>query len=252
MTEACIHFVAKVSDVKLMRMMPAVGLLIIYLLSFTSLAATVARVVAVTQFSIDFNPFAYMETTIDDINWIIIEMMIVIICANLPTMPAVVGRARSLVQPYLFSSPSHSGSGSSTFRSPQSPFSKWSCLHRVSDSFPSFPSFHLSANDKSGHYQGDPTSKVKLNEEKGVITKNNVSSARNNMKTKNNPQSLGGGFNSRIQPESFLVSDDDKVDTVATDTVSNSNLKGRSGNMSHGQNKDIYRTDEVAVESNAV
>ena len=201
-------------------MVPAAGLLIIYLLSFVSLAITVARLVAITQFSIDDDPFAYMETQIDDIIWIIAEMMTVIICANLPTMPALVCRIRSLVRRGGSSSPTFphgDGSSRDTAQSPRSAFSKWTCLHMFSDSF---PSFSLSVNSNSSHFHSGPASKTKLDEEKeGIARSNMLGNKDNDIEMNNNPRYLCGGFPKRPQHRTHLASWNTGAAKVERETI---------------------------------
>ena len=60
----------------------------VYLLSFLSLGSTIARLVKVTQYTDRGNPLKAMKTRFDILYWTIIEIMTVIVCANLPAMPA--------------------------------------------------------------------------------------------------------------------------------------------------------------------
>ena len=53
-----------------------------------SLGSTIARLVKVAVYTDKGNPITTMRGRIDTIYWTIIEMMTVIICANLPAMPA--------------------------------------------------------------------------------------------------------------------------------------------------------------------
>ena len=52
------------------------------------MGSTVARLVKVSVYSDKGSPFSTMKGRIDTIYWTIIEMMTVIVCANLPAMPA--------------------------------------------------------------------------------------------------------------------------------------------------------------------
>ena len=89
------HF-ACIADVRLSS--PVAGLLVIYLISFLSVGVTIARLVRVAQFVLTDSIFALMERRIDLTYFAIIEIMTIIMCANLPAMPALVrhmGRSRA-------------------------------------------------------------------------------------------------------------------------------------------------------------
>lgn len=82
----------------------AVGLVTIYLLSFLSLAATVGRLVSLRIFfgkASEFDASGLMQERIKYALWITIEIMTVVICANLPTMPALLWvLKRTVVKPF--------------------------------------------------------------------------------------------------------------------------------------------------------
>ena len=84
--------------------------MVIYLLSFLSLGSTIARLVKVSVYSDIGNPLKTMRGRIDTIYWTIIEMMTVVICANLPAMPALLR--------YIKGSSTAAESPSSTLSSP--------------------------------------------------------------------------------------------------------------------------------------
>ena len=94
---------------KLIRL---VGLLIIYLLSFLSLGATLAQLVNIVQ-NVElgnvYDPVEAMSHRIKYIYWAIVEVTTLIICANLPTMPVLVHNFKPLLRTINLSSLSIQG-----------------------------------------------------------------------------------------------------------------------------------------------
>ena len=64
--------------------------MVIYALSFLSLAATITRLVKVAQFVQSTDVVDQMVRRLDYTYWAIIEIMTAIMCANLPAMPSLV------------------------------------------------------------------------------------------------------------------------------------------------------------------
>lgn len=121
------------------KLIEVVGLIIIYLLSFLSLGATIARLVIIvrSQQLIDReNLLQLMAQRINFAYWAIIEVTTIIICANLPTMPVLARSIRPLLRTVRLSSLSshdrkHSGETTST--NPPVSSQKW--YHNVVTSY---------------------------------------------------------------------------------------------------------------------
>lgn len=92
----------------LTRILNAVGLVTIYLLSFFSLAATIARLVSVIKISesVTRNATVLMQQRIIYSLWVTVEIMTVVICANLPTMPALLWVMKRVITKMFSSKPS--------------------------------------------------------------------------------------------------------------------------------------------------
>ena len=79
-----------------MLLKSTVGLIVVYLLSFSSLAATTTRLVYVSQFQPGPSNIELMKRRLDYALWAVIELMTVIMSANLPAMAALIRRGGQL------------------------------------------------------------------------------------------------------------------------------------------------------------
>lgn len=136
------------------------GLLIIYLLSFLSLGATLARLaILIKNAQIDGKNelLEIMARRIKYTYWAVIEVTTVIICANLPTMPVLVHNIEPVLR-IIHSSPfsSHDRKQSGNTTSISSPVSSKKWYHGV---IPSYVHRTLSLSKKSGYM--DDTSKLR-------------------------------------------------------------------------------------------